>query len=115
MSNRNIGAKIRNLLYLKNMSQAELADKLGIRRQTLSVWLTSRRIPKLSTIEKIAKALDVPISEINDITEKDSATKDMQLQIKDHEIRLLKIEKQIMKLEKENLEMKVKTATTIRN
>ena len=46
------------------MTQAELADKLGIPYQSVSQWERGTRSPKIETLERIADALGVPISEI---------------------------------------------------
>ena len=42
-----------------NMTQAELANKLGIPYQSISQWERDLRNPKYDTLKKIAEALDV--------------------------------------------------------
>lgn len=97
-----VAKRIEDLLYLKKMTQRELADKLGIRAQTLSVWLREKRNPKMKTIERIAKALDVPIKELIedniDSVRNKSKNKDWLSKFKDYEERLLKVEKEILDL-----------------
>lgn len=46
------------------LTQAELATKLSVPYQSISQWERGTRSPKIETLERIAVALDVPISEI---------------------------------------------------
>ena len=45
--------KLSEYMQIKKITQAELADKLGVKQQNVSVWLTNVARPKLDTIEKI--------------------------------------------------------------
>jgi DNA-binding XRE family transcriptional regulator len=47
-----------------NMTQQQLADKLGVSAQMISAWETGRRNPKYSTMKEIAKALGAPAMEL---------------------------------------------------
>ncbi len=93
------------------MSQTELANKLGIKLQTLSVWLTGKRNPKEDTLERIANALNVPVRELTEDKvikknnfEKGYVNSKFQLKLKELEIKILDLEKnfeeRILKLEK---------------
>lgn len=44
------------------LTQQELADKLGIKFVGISQWENGLRNPKLETINRIAEALNIPIS-----------------------------------------------------
>ncbi len=46
------------------LTQAELATKLNVPYQSISQWERGTRSPKIETLERIADALGVPISEI---------------------------------------------------
>lgn len=46
------------------LTQAELAAKLNVPYQSISQWERGTRSPKIETLERIADALGVPISEI---------------------------------------------------
>jgi len=46
------------------MSQRELAEKAGISREYLTRLEAARQDPTLSTLEKLAKALKVPVEEL---------------------------------------------------
>ncbi|WP_404812082.1 helix-turn-helix domain-containing protein [Capnocytophaga canimorsus] len=54
--------RIKEILKEKNMTMAELSEKLGIHRVTLSQNLT--RNPTVDTLQKIADALEVPLASL---------------------------------------------------
>lgn len=62
--------RIKELRELKKMGQKELAEKLGLTQQAISLYETGNREPKLKTWKKLANFFDVPVSylrgEIND-------------------------------------------------
>ena len=53
-----------------NMSQVDLAKKIGISNVTLSRYLSGDRIPRLDVITKIASALNVSIDYLLGISDK---------------------------------------------
>lgn len=67
----NIGLSIVTGLKLKDMSQTELAAKIGIQKQVVSYWVKGNRIPNLGNIASIAKAFGVPVSRFIEWGEKD--------------------------------------------
>ena len=44
---------------MRNMRQKEIADALGVSKQTLSMWKTGERTPKLPTIRQIASLFEI--------------------------------------------------------
>lgn len=46
------------------VNKSELADNAGISRITVSSYFSRKRNPSLKTVGKIAKALNVPVTEI---------------------------------------------------
>ena len=46
----------------KNITQRQLADKLGFVHQRISLWATGRTTPTLKSIKKISDVLNVPLS-----------------------------------------------------
>jgi len=48
----------------RGLTQEQLADKAGISRGYLARLETARQDPKLSTLEKIAKALKVDVTKL---------------------------------------------------
>ncbi len=58
------GATIKNLREKKKMTQAELAEILGVSDKTVSKWETSKGLPDITLIEPIAKALNISVMEL---------------------------------------------------
>lgn len=56
------GQMIKKIRTEKGITQLELANRLGISYVGVSQWETDKRNPKRETLNKIAKALDVPVS-----------------------------------------------------
>ena len=54
-----IGEKIRQARAAAHMTQAELASVLGVSYQNIGQWENEKRMPKISTIMKIADALGI--------------------------------------------------------
>lgn len=59
-----INESIKTFRENKNMTQAELAEKLYVTRQAVSNWETGKSEPDIDTLNKIAVALDVSIEEL---------------------------------------------------
>lgn len=62
----NISDKLKDARKNAGLTQAQLAEKLGITAQSYSQYETGKRHPKLITIEKIAAALKVPLNVLLD-------------------------------------------------
>lgn len=58
----NLSAKIKELCKSKGIQQKDLAQKMGIAPESLSRAINGN--PQLSTIENLAEALDVDVSEL---------------------------------------------------
>lgn len=50
----------------KNMTQARLAEKLGVSDKTISKWETGKCMPDYSVIESLCAELDITIAELLD-------------------------------------------------
>ena len=59
-----IGEKIRSARISANMTQAELAEKLGVAYQNIGQIESGKRKPKLETIVKIAYALGCRVEDL---------------------------------------------------
>ena len=57
-------ATIKQLREKRNLTQAELAEKLGVSSKTVSKWETAKGLPDISLIEPLAKALGVSVLEL---------------------------------------------------
>jgi len=58
------GSTIKFLREQKNMTQAELANKIGVSPKTVSKWETAKGLPDISLLESLAGALSVSVIEL---------------------------------------------------
>lgn len=58
------GTVIKELREKCQLTQAELAEKLGVSDKTISKWETAKGYPDISLLEPIAKVLEVSITEL---------------------------------------------------
>lgn len=66
----NVGEKIKKTRLLKNMKQADLAEKADISRVAIGNYERNERTPTVDVIERIARALDVDPNYLMDWEEK---------------------------------------------
>ena len=65
MGKTSIRNNIRRLRFeASEMTQAELAEKVGVTRQTLNAIEAAKYSPTLELAFKIAKVFDVPLNEV---------------------------------------------------
>lgn len=66
-----IGNKILQLRKKNNITQEELAEKIGVARQTISKWELGEISPDLKQSKELAKIFNVTLDELvdNDISE----------------------------------------------
>ena len=67
------GVTIKTLREKKGLTQAELADLLGVSSKAVSKWETAKGLPDISFIESLASALSVSVMELmtgNTVTNK---------------------------------------------
>ena len=57
-----IGENIKNARKKAGLTQKELAEKMGSTQQNLAQYESGKRNPKLETLNKIAGALEIPVS-----------------------------------------------------
>lgn len=63
---KRFGKRVKALRDAKGWSQEELADRAGLHRTYVSAVERAVRNPTLTVIERIAKALKVPVAELFD-------------------------------------------------
>ncbi|HSI91054.1 MAG TPA: helix-turn-helix transcriptional regulator [Adhaeribacter sp.] len=56
---------------IKNIGQSELAEKLGVSRQTIHSIESGKFVPSTLLALKLAKVFEVPVEEIFQLEEKD--------------------------------------------
>lgn len=60
----NCGENIKRQRLLNNLSQPELASRLGIKRGAISSWENNRTEPNMGYIEKMAVIFDCNVSDL---------------------------------------------------
>ncbi len=87
------GNKIRDLRDVKEMSQATLAALIGVKTPAVSKWESGEFNPDLTTLRKIAAALDVRVSYLisDDIAELRECSSVRQVAVREA-LRLLLLE-----------------------
>ncbi len=58
------GATIKNIREKKGITQAQLAEILGVSNKTVSKWETAKGLPDITLIEPLSKALSVSVMEL---------------------------------------------------
>ena len=62
---RSLFAKnLRRLMYADNLSQKELADKVGVAPSAVSSWCSGNKLPRTETVQQLADIFGVEISEL---------------------------------------------------
>lgn len=61
------GKILYSILVEKGMTQRELAEKIDVSEVTISRYVTGIRVPKVTNIIAISKALNVPYEKLLDI------------------------------------------------
>ena len=64
MDNYITGAAIKQLREKRGMTQAELADQIGVSGKAVSKWETGRGLPDISLVQPLAQALGVSVIEL---------------------------------------------------
>lgn len=58
------GPTIRQLREGRNLTQAELAEQIGVSSKTVSKWETSKGLPDISLLQPLAQALGISLIEL---------------------------------------------------
>ena len=64
MNNYVTGGTIKALREQRNLTQAELADKIGVSSKTVSKWETAKGLPDITLLQPLAAALGVSVIEL---------------------------------------------------
>ena len=64
MNNYVTGGTIKSLREARNLTQAELADKIGVSSKTVSKWETAKGLPDITLLQPLASALGVSVIEL---------------------------------------------------
>lgn len=58
------GQTVRRLREAKGITQADLADRIGVSSKAVSKWETAKGLPDISLLEPLSQALGVSVSEL---------------------------------------------------
>ena len=58
------GATVKALREMRNLTQAELAEKIGVSSKTVSKWETAKGLPDISLLQPLAQALNISVIEL---------------------------------------------------
>ena len=58
------GNTVRLLREKRNMTQAQLAEKIGVSSKTISKWETAKGLPDISLLQPLAQALGISVIEL---------------------------------------------------
>lgn len=92
---KKLGLKMKELRKRKGLTQEELAELIQMEQNSISVMESGRNFPTLGTLEKIAKVLDVNLSDffdydyIEDIDVIKASTEDIISKMDDKQLRQL--------------------------
>lgn len=66
MNQDKVGKLIERLRKQNNLTQKDLAEKLGVTYQAVSKWETGKNIPDISILKEISKMFDIDINDLLD-------------------------------------------------
>ena len=66
MNQNTIGQFIAAKRREKNLTQGQLAEKLGVTNKTISKWENGKCMPDYSVIEALCRELDITLAELLD-------------------------------------------------
>ena len=58
------GATIKHLREEQNLTQADLAERIGVSSKTISKWETAKGLPDISLLQPLAQALSISVIEL---------------------------------------------------
>ena len=58
------GATVKQLRESRNMTQSELAERIGVSSKTVSKWETAKGLPDISLLQPLAQALGISVIEL---------------------------------------------------
>lgn len=91
MNQKQIGRYIAEKRQIKNLTQAQLAEQLGISDKTVSKWECGRSMPDYALIQPLCETLDISVSEL--IEGKEASL---------HERQLMELLRRTQELERQN-------------
>ena len=56
-----VAERIKELMKEENLNQVRLAEKIGVKQNTISAWLSAKKAPRLISLWKLADYFDVSV------------------------------------------------------
>ncbi len=78
---KRIGGKVTEIRLEKKLTQAELAERIGISVESVSRLERGVSFPSLKTVDKISKTLDVSLKEFFDFDEHETRDKSYEREL----------------------------------
>lgn len=108
------GEQLKKIMSEKNLTQKDLADKLGFVHQRISFWATGRTVPTIASIKKVASALNVPVNyfiEQDDEKKQNDNNMDFNfiMNFVNEKTKRLELEVEVLKSKIKSLEEKINT------
>ena len=91
-----IGKYIARKRKEKNLTQAQLAERLNVSNKTISKWENGNCMPDYSIIKSLCKELGISVSELMDGEEKDNTPENAE------DMRIMFLLRRVHSLEKQN-------------
>ncbi|MDO4501004.1 MAG: helix-turn-helix transcriptional regulator [Erysipelotrichaceae bacterium] len=81
MKNKTLGSMIQDLRKAHNMTQMELADKMGVTDKAVSKWERDLSCPDINSIPKLAEIFEISVDDLMQV--KIAGQNDSKLNIKE--------------------------------
>lgn len=78
-NNNSFSKNLVRLLRENHISQKELAEKLGVRPSTVSMWITGNSSPRMGIVQQISNILSVSMSDLLELNHDNSKRLDLQM------------------------------------
>ena len=59
-----VAERIKELMKEENLNQVRLAEKIGVKQNTISAWLSGKKEPSITSLRKLADFFDVSVDYI---------------------------------------------------
>jgi transcriptional regulator with XRE-family HTH domain len=102
-----IGTKIKQAIREMGLNQGEFAQKIQVKQQLVSAWITGYNNPSTTSLKKIAQATGKPLQFFFDNGENNQAANAQNNKDYSLEIELLKKEIENLKTKYDNLTLKI--------
>ncbi|MBQ3835205.1 MAG: helix-turn-helix transcriptional regulator [Elusimicrobia bacterium] len=91
MKNKNyLGRNLKKIMLEKNLTQKEVADKIGIEQTVISRWARGAAVPTIASIKKLSSVFGVPLNYFLENYEDEEDRYKKLLQLEEENSRMIK-------------------------